>query len=1670
MKNFLTSILLLSLGLACLYGAEASTGSMFNVTSSGPSQLKLEVSPAQPGIKESIKDGRTLREVTVPGTFTTATHGMPELPVLSTTIAIPPQGGYTLNYTYSDVELIPLENPLLHQNEDHGDPAELSPEGFFPAQVATDSEPAILRDFRVIQLNVYPYQYDAANNQLRWYGNIEVTLDFDDSEGTNELAVYTDYSYAFKNLYEAQIANFEDYRNLVIAPAQARILLIHGQSTDSVFLTKLNEFVTWKRQKGYDVTAVSTQVTGTSTSTIKNYIQTQYDNPNTRPDFIILMGDTTGSYAIPTYIENLSGYSGAGDYPYTHLAGSDQLGDVFIGRISAENLAQLTTILAKIYVYERDINIEGDAAAWLDRILLIGDPTYSGISTVYSNKYIRESSLLVNPDYTYIENYSGGYSSTMNTGINQGVSFFNYRGYIGMSGWSPSSSLINGPRLPHSVILTCGTGSFNYTSTSEEFIRLGTEAMPKGALTSIGMATSGTHTMFNNALSNGIFDGVFLHGMRSMGEALLNGRLNLWNVYGTSHTNQAHYFAHWCNLMGDPTVETFIGIPKQLAITAPDSIPRGTTYVDIAVTDDQMNPEENVSVTLFNSSYGNVVSKGFTNAQGEVTLFIPSFINSEIVITASKHDCKPVQRSLALDQSGSLVYFEKMTIDNGNQGSSGNGDGFIDAGETIALNLEIKNTTAQTITGISAQLSSPDPFVTIGQAQSDYPDITPEGTGLNSTPFLISFGNGISYQHDTRFVLNLTDTNSAEYELIFHLGSFNANLDFTNYSISAGGDGILDPAETGILSVSIKNNSICAVGDIYGELRSLNDLVSVTDSISYFGNAPAGMTINSVDGFSVFARPLLIPGMMIPFSLRLYNSEGFEQTTSFNVPIGSVTQNTPLGPDEYGYFIYDVSDTSYPDCPSYEWIEIVPSLGGSGTQITGLNDSGSSGDEGDQVGSDALETIDLPFTFPFYGVEYDEITVCVNGFIVFGITENGEFRNGRMPVGLGPSPMIAPFWDDLIILSGGGVYQYYDADEHIFIIQYNNLKNGYNRTSEETFQVIFYDPVHYPTSLGDGMIKFQYKVFNNIDSGGGGYTPIHGNFCTVGIRDHTNLRGLEYTYNNQYPQAAQPLTNLKALLVTTVPVLHESPHLVVGEMILNDANANSHLEPGETAQIGIKLNNLGLNTATNVNINAASTSPYLSFQNSSSAYPDIPGSGSAVNIYPLEINASMDCADGLVIPIEFAVTIDGGEWFYTMSLTIRKPSIEVSGVYINDIQGNGNGLSDPDETFSMIVNYTNNGSVDATNLTSNITCMSDDVTIHNPEQIIPVIPANTTCQAVYSVTLSPNVIVGNNITFYLTYIGDSIDAQNEQVLLNVGTTGMMEDFETTNGDFLPQPNDNGWQWGVDTTAGAHSGTMVWGTLLNQQYPNNANWTLTSPSVFVGANFVLEFWHYFNTESNYDGGNVKISTNNGSTWTLLTPYGGYNQSNVSALNGPGYAGNSNGWVQARFDLGAFANQSVRFRWVFASDTMIQGQGWYIDDVQTTGFVPFAGKLSGAVASSNPDIDFSSVLIQNPAAIATQPDTEGNYTLFLPAGAHSVTALAPGYLSDIYAVDLDIPNPAVEHDYFLGYFSPATGLDYDVEQDTLHLTWAAPADPLYPVQSYKVFKRLNAGAYELMGIYA
>ncbi len=175
----------------------------------------------------------------------------------------------------------------------------------------------------------------------------------------------------------------------------------------------------------------------------------------------------------------------------------------------------------------------------------------------------------------------------------------------------------------------------------------------------------------------------------------------------------------------------------------------------------------------------------------------------------------------------------------------------------------------------------------------------------------------------------------------------------------------------------------------------------------------------------------------------------------------------------------------------------------------------------------------------------------------------------------------------------------------------------------------------------------------------------------------------------------------------------------------------------------------------------------------------------------------------------------------------------------------------------------------------------------------------------------------------------------------------LTDLEANNGDYVPLPATGGWAWGVPTSGpgNAYSGTKVWATVLGGNYVDNANWTLTSPELTAtGNNPQLKFWHWYSFEGTstlYDGGNVKISTNNGQTWTVVTPVEGYTGIGYSGTPGVGgqpiYGGSSSGWIEATFNLPVNTGQHFLLRWHFGSDASVNTyDGWYIDDITGIGF--------------------------------------------------------------------------------------------------------------------------------------
>jgi hypothetical protein len=228
----------------------------------------------------------------------------------------------------------------------------------------------------------------------------------------------------------------------------------------------------------------------------------------------------------------------------------------------------------------------------------------------------------------------------------------------------------------------------------------------------------------------------------------------------------------------------------------------------------------------------------------------------------------------------------------------------------------------------------------------------------------------------------------------------------------------------------------------------------------------------------------------------------------------------------------------------------------------------------------AVVTLPLPFTFRYYGQNYDSISVCVNGFLAMGRTNFRLATNSQIPDTAGPPSMIAPLWCDLNANENtnppgaGDVYQYYDTTNHRWIVEFYDVAHYQQTNIRETFQVILLDPIYYPTQTGDGEIIFMY------------HTVANPSISTIGIENQLESIGIQYMYNNSYNPTAAVLINGRAIKFTTLaPTNYQSPWVVLTQGVYSDSiggNNNGLPEPNETIRLSTFLRNSGTIEAQNV--------------------------------------------------------------------------------------------------------------------------------------------------------------------------------------------------------------------------------------------------------------------------------------------------------------------------------------------------------------------------------------------------------------------------------------------------------------------------------------------------------
>jgi hypothetical protein len=897
-------------------------------------------------------------------------------------------------------------------------------------------------------------------------------------------------------------------------------------------------WVAWKRQKGHHVTILGeAEITSWTTTGIRNAIIDLYQNSPTPPHYVALVGDTGGSYALPTHGSQY-------DHYYATISGNDILADVVVGRVSVENATQMATVFNKILTYEQSPNLASTnwlrRAGWLTGSGHCGESMSQmardfGFQLMQERGYMQVDTAFCANSPTWVANW-----------FNQGVSHYTYRGWVGMENLSTNTLLnMTNSNTPVANVFTCGSGDFSTgLAYTEAFLRGGNATQPGAAVAAMGFCTLGTHTAYNNLVCGGTWSALLDFGIPQVGTNMFRGKLELVNTLPPGDSN-INSFSYWANLMGDPGMEQWCGVPAVLSFDhAPTLLGSGAQALELRVQDGDGQPVDGAAVCAWRSVDARAL--GLTDADGRVVLELPALVPGELSITASKAFCVPARASIDLDDQVAMPVLAQAIV------QDEDGDGQWTPGEVATLHLSFHNPSpSQDLPGLSlsaeladagaAQLLASSGAVPALPAQG-----TVQATGLIQLRAAANWTEGLAVRLNLRL-----ESGTASYLARATLPLSTPVPEIAGASFPAGG---LYPGQTVPLTLHLSNKGSRPAGQVgfnfsfaAGSGLSVDPPLVELDSLRV--DEQVMLTLD------ITASVSLVPGYSSPLIVT-WQDEGSGALGELRAPIvlGNQQAGDPTGPDGWGYYAFESTDSQWLQAPVYNWIEIAPNGGGTGS-VVNLHDYSDEGDDSRRV--------ELPFPFTLYGQSYSSMAVCSNGFVAFGPLAHlqTDFRNHFLPCGMGPEPMLAPMWDDFKLTGDAQVCVQHLAAEGIFVVEWYRVRTNSNNIIN-TFQLLLFDPALHPTPTGDGEVVFQYHTFSDNQSNSQDFP-----YCTIGLKNQDATVGLTLLNYRQRPATASPFAAGKAVRITTsIGLTVEPAHLDISDTELTFNLSGSEVE-ATTGQI-----------------------------------------------------------------------------------------------------------------------------------------------------------------------------------------------------------------------------------------------------------------------------------------------------------------------------------------------------------------------------------------------------------------------------------------------------------------------------------------------------------------------
>jgi M6 family metalloprotease-like protein len=316
--------------------------------------------------------------------------------------------------------------------------------------------------------------------------------------------------------------------------------------------------------------------------------------------------------------------------------------------------------------------------------------------------------------------------------------------------------------------------------------------------------------------------------------------------------------------------------------------------------------------------------------------------------------------------------------------------------------------------------------------------------------------------------------------------------------------------------------------------------------------------------------------------------------------------------------------------------------------------------------------------------------------------------------------------------------------------------------------------------------------------------------------------------------------------------------------------------------------------------------------------------------------------------------------FFVKSVPVRRRPLVVDDSPSAGTPNNGNGLAEPGETVRLKLPIENLGASATSPLTGSLESQDSYTALLGSSidygSIAPgAVDSGTVIEAFVNPAPDPRgAALGVSV---FSQVG-LVSADSVQILVGQHS-GICEDFEGTDRRWVGVPgvcgSPNQWHREAGTN---HTPGGTWAFKLGTvgpsgNYAPNQDTRLVSQPIRLGSvNDTLHFWQRYATELTLDGLTVEISTDDGSTWSPLTPVGGY-------PSGDRFSGLQFLFTEVTVPLTGYSGV-VQIAFRFRSSPFNESGGWWIDDVVVTGDASCTttaiaiARFEGAPAADRPGV--------------------------------------------------------------------------------------------------------------------